>query len=412
MSAVDTLAEFVHSRELANPPIERFNLLKRHVLDTVDARVSGSLTDEGAAAAQVAASVRDSMLSMVLAGCAQARCTEVDDIHLTSCTTPGSVVVSTALALAAAGELTTMRAFAAAALAGYESMIRLGFAIDGPFALHNGVWPTYYTAAFGSAATACRAYGLSVDETAGALSTALSLGGGTPVASAPAMSSRWIALGIAAANGVLAARTARAGLRAAIAAPKRLTTGLGRRWLFDDIGMKPYPTARQALAAIEAALELGAAHDSSQISAIVVELPERQRAIVDRCAVPRTRFESIASVRYQIALALLEPERLLDVRRTPPFVDARVGRLMARIGVRRARDLDDAYPRTWPGRVVFRLRGGRGRVERLVRNPRGDARNALTWDDVIKKCGRARKFADQLRAATLDSPVPPLWASP
>src|SRR5262249_22197558 len=163
--------------------------------------------------------------------------------------------------------------------AGYESMIRLGFAIDGPTALHKGIWPTYHAAAFGSAATVCRAHGLSVEQTAGALATTLSLAGGTPIASAPAMSSRWIALGMAAVNGVLAARSAGAGLMATIAAPKRLTMGLGRRWLFDEIGMKPYPTARQALAAIEAARDLANAHNVSGTSEIIVELPRPQQAI-------------------------------------------------------------------------------------------------------------------------------------
>ncbi len=407
MTAFTALAEFVHSPELADPPRERFELLKRHVLDTVGARLAGSQTDEGAAAARVAASVQDETLAAVLAWCAQARCTELDDIHLTSCTTPGSVVVSTALALAAAGELTTMRELTAAALAGYESMIRLGFAIDGPAALHDGIWPTSYAAAFGSAAVSCRAYRLSVGQTAGALATALSLAGGTPVSSAPAMSSRWITLGMAAMTGVLAARSARTGLVGTAVGTKRLTMGLGRKWLFDEIGMKPYPSARQALAAVEAARDLARAYDVSCVGEILVELPERQRAIVDKPAVPRTRFESIASVQYQIALALVEPDRLNDVRRTPPFVDGRVRRLMSRIQVRKARDLDAAYPRTWPARVTFAVHGRR--VSRLVRYPRGDARNAFTWDDVAQKCGAVGRFVESLRAARLDSAIPPLW---
>jgi 2-methylcitrate dehydratase PrpD len=407
MTALTALAEFIQSRELADPPRQRFELLKRHVLLTVGARLAGSQTDEGAAAARVAASVRDDTLAAVLASCAAARCTEIDDIHLTSCTTPGSVVVTTALALAAAGELTTMRALAAATLAGYESMIRLGAAIDGPTVLRDGVWPTFHSAAFGSAAVSCRAYGLSVDRTAAALATALAFNGGTPVASAPAMSSRWITLAMAAVAGVMAARSAAAGLVATAVAPKRLTTALGRKWLFDEIGMKPYPTARQALAAIEAARELARAHDLSSAGEIIVELPERQRAVVDRPEVPRTRFESIASVQYQIALALVEPERLDDVRRTPPFVDDRVRQLMSRTRVRRARDLDAAYPRTWPARVTFVRRGRR--FSRVVRYPRGDARNAFTWDEVAEKCGAVGGFAEQMRAATLDSGVPPLW---
>jgi 2-methylcitrate dehydratase PrpD len=269
------------------------------------------------------------------------------------------------------------------------------------------VWPTYSAAAFGSAATACRAYGLSVDRTAGALATALSFSGGPPVASAPAMSSRWITLGAAAVNGVLAARSARAGLVATSVVPKRLTMSLGRRWLFDDIGMKPYPTARQALAAIEAARDLARAHDVAGVSKIIVELPRRQQEIVDRPRLPHTRLESIVSVQYQIAIALAAPDQLDDVHRTPPFVDNRVRRLMRLIEVRRARDLDEAYPRAWPARVVFRLRNGR--VDRFVRHPRGDARNPLAWDDVVAKYG-GLELAEDLRAAALDSAIPPMWA--
>lgn len=408
MTALAAVADFIQSGELADPPRKRFELLKRHVLDTIAARLAGAKTDEGAAAARLGASLSDETLAAVLTSCAQARCTEMDDIHLTSCTTPGSVVVSTAVALAAAGVLTTMRAFTAAALAGYEAMIRLGVAIDGPIALHRNVWPTYYTAAFGSAATSCRAYGLSVKETANALGAALSMAGGTPLASTPAMSGRWITLGIAAMNGVLAARSARCGFVAAGAAPQRAARGLGGKWLFDEIGMKPYPTARQALAAIEAARELAADGDVSTVDKIVVELPERQRTIVDRRRAPRTRLESFVSVQYQIALALAEPARLADVFRTPPFVDERVRRLMLRISVRRARDLDAAYPRTWPARVTVATRGRRG--SRVVRYPRGDARNPLTWDDVAQKCGGAgRCFADDLGVASLDSAVPRLW---
>src|SRR5437764_161320 len=68
-----------------------------------------------------------------LAGwCASARLTEADDIHLTSCTTPGSVVVPAALHLACAGAFKTFGDFVTAVLAGYETLIRVGYAIDGP----------------------------------------------------------------------------------------------------------------------------------------------------------------------------------------------------------------------------------------------------------------------------------------
>jgi len=420
-TAVDSFAAFIQSRDLADPPPERFELLKRHVLNTVGARIAGSRTNEGIAAARAAATIKDELIANIIAGCAQTRCTEIDDVHLTSCTTPGAVVVTTALALAAAGELRSLRAFTSAALAGYEALIRLGAAIDGPAILHEGVWPTYRVAAFGSAAVACRAFGLTAGQTAGALSTAIGLGGGTPAASAPAMSSRWIALGFAAASGVLAARSSREGLTGTAAiSPTRLANGLGRKWLFDEVGLKPYPTARQALAAIEGARQLARteeldANDLRRIRTITVTVPERQRAIIDRPALPRTRFASIVSVQYQIALALLEPARLSDVERTPPFVDGRIRRLMSKVRVQRARDLDASYPRAFLARVSIALPGRR--LSCLVRHPRGDHRNPLEWDEVSDvfrtttglSPERSEATINAMRAATLDSDVPRLW---
>ena len=422
MSALTKLAALVQSRDLENPPPARLDRLKLHIVDAVGARLAGARTDEGAAIARLSASMTDGLDGAVLAGCAQTRCTEVDDIHLASCTTPGSVVVSTVLALAAAGNLRSVGDVCAAALAGFESLIRFGVAIDGPTAIGKGVWPTHAAAAFGSAAVASRAYGLSVDQTAGALATALALGSGAPVSAALPSSSRWMTLGLAAVNGVAAAKAAREGLFGTadhVALGTRLTSSLGRRFLFDDIGIKPYPTARQGLAAIEAARRIADAWriDPSGIDEIVVHLPEPQRAIVDRPEVPATRFASLVSVQYQIALALIAPDRLFDVRRTPPFVDDGLSALMSKIRLRRARDLDRHYPRAWPARVEIGA-GGR-RYSRLVLQPRGDARNPFGWDDMSRKFlalagpaigeASAVRVLDEMRHATTTAGMPALW---
>lgn len=387
MKALVTLAAFVQAVDPDAMPPERFDRLKRHIVDTWAAQVAGRRTAEGQAVARLGPSTGVGLTAEIVTGCAHARCTEIDDIHLTSCTTPGAVVVSTALALASSGAFTTAGEMCAAALAGYEAMIRLGVAIDGPMRLAT-IWPTGFTASFGSAATTCRACRLSVDRTAGALATSLAFAQRTAVPSAPADSSRWLTLGVAASNGVLAAHGAREGLTGAMdvgAWSASLTRGIGRRFLFDAIGMKPYPTARQGLAAIEAvrALVGDETIDPLAIDRIVVHVPERQRAIVDRAGFPETRFASIVNVRYQIALALLAPDRLIDVRRTPLLDDARIRRVMSRVRVARARDLDARYPASWPARVDVDASGRRRR--RLVMHPRGDARNPLTWDDLRQK---------------------------
>src|SRR5690348_6421858 len=134
--------------------------LRLHIADTLGMILQGATLAEGKTAMAVG--------SRLAGWCASARLTEADDIHLTSCTTPGSVVVPTALHLAAAGLFRTWGDFATAVLAGYEAMIRLGYAIDGPRILAQKIWPTLFAAPVGAAAVASRAWKLDASQTAGA----------------------------------------------------------------------------------------------------------------------------------------------------------------------------------------------------------------------------------------------------
>jgi 2-methylcitrate dehydratase PrpD len=421
-SPLTTLAAWVQSNELLQMPPSRFDRVKQHVLDATGACLAGSRLAAGVAASRFADAVGDPIGSFIIGRCAHARSTEIDDIHLTSCTTPGAVVVPTALALAAAGRLRTAGDFCAAVLAGYEATIRLGVAVDGPTALHRGVWPTHAAAAFGSAAVASRAYELKPEQTISALAAALAFGCGRPVPAVHPLSSRWVTLGIAAANGELAARAACEGLRAdepRDAVSRQLALGLPRRCLFDDTGMKPFPTARQGLAAIEAARELVEWNsiDTPDIDSITVALPELLRRIVDRAAAPATRFESIVSVQYQIALAIAAPDRFLDADRTPLFWSRSLRRLQMKIRVRRSRELDAYYPAQWPARVTIVV--GRRRFRRLVVHPWGDARRPLHWDDIAAKFERlalptidveaARRTVCAMRDARPHTAMPPVW---
>ncbi len=390
MTPIERVAAFVQSAALARMPAARLERVKRHVIDTWAAQIAGSQIEAGRAVADLAG--KNCRIDDVAVRCAQARCTEIDDIHLASCTTPGSVVVPTALALASGRDRPDgpirVRDFCAAVLAGYECLIRVGLAIGGPAALHAGTWPTAFAAAVGSAATASRLLGLTVEQTADALAMSLVFAQDRAVSSSHPRSARWLTLGAAAASGVTGAEAARCGFVARLERSvilNRLTRGLGRQFVFDAVGMKPYPTARQGLAAIEASRELLGTlrRPPDEIDRIDVELPEGQQLIVDRDAFPRSRLESLVDVRYQIALALAAPERLYDCNRTPPFESSAVRGLMAKIRVRRARDLERHYPRCWPARVEVRARGARKR--RVLLFPRGDAGNPLSAHDLAAK---------------------------
>jgi 2-methylcitrate dehydratase PrpD len=426
VSILETIGEFIADRKLMDQPAQRLEYLKLHILDTVGALVAGSGLED-------AAPLRSFGSSEALAcACAATRCTEIDDIHLASCTTPGSVVVPTALRLASNGTLTSWGEFAAAVLAGYEILIRLGFAIDGPAMLGKQIWPTYFAAAFGSAAVASRAFHLGVSETAGALATALACCAGTPSAAASQeQSSRWFSVGVAAANGVLAASIAQRGL---VGSPQilernggriagvdisetRLLTGLGERFLFDDIGMKPFPVARQALAAIQAAAELAKMEqiDADSISEIVVGVPGPQLRVIDHPGMPDSRLGSIVSVQYQVALALLKPERLLDVNRTPPYTNNRIRELMSKVRVRPMPELEEHYPEAWPGHLEIKAAGQR--FGRTVIYPLGDSNNRLDAGAVAEKFRRLAKPHFSVGAIEdlinrVDKEIPPaVWSS-
>src|ERR1041385_4635315 len=201
MTALEKLGAFVATHIPNEPACADARL---HAADTIGAWIAATATKEG----QLLLRYRQpgaSLPDRVAINCALARLSEIDDIHLGSMITPGAIVVPAALTIAAALPDLEKDEVAAAIIAGYEAMIRLGAAIDGPSVLYRGIWPTYFAAPFGVAAAAARLMRLSTEQTANALSIALiSASPGTGHHAAPT-TARWLAVGYAAARGLQAA---------------------------------------------------------------------------------------------------------------------------------------------------------------------------------------------------------------
>jgi 2-methylcitrate dehydratase PrpD len=304
-----------------------------------------------------------------------------------------------------------------AVLAGYETLIRLGYAIDGPRILARKIWPTLFAARAGAAAVACRAWKLDTPHTAGALATALAASTGlAPPALAP-NTSRCLSLGFAAKQGVEAAKAAKQGALGDVqllerhagriagirVSARRLLHGARTRFFFDEIGLKPYPMARQALAAVEACCELVGRHTKG-ITAITVRVPAAQARIIDHPSWPANRMQSIAGIQYQIALALLAPERLTDIVRTPPFTTEPLQKLAAKVRVRADARLETLYPDAWPARVAVARSGKRQSV--FVSTPRGDSRNPMVWEDVLAKAAGYSELLTRIRTANPQDAIP------
>jgi 2-methylcitrate dehydratase PrpD len=408
-SALEVLAAFIQDPALGEQSQARTERLRLHIADTAGMMLQGASLSEGRGALALG--------SRLAAWCACTRLTEADDIHLTSCTTPGSVVVPTALHLASCGVFKNWKDFLTSVLAGYEVLIRVGYAIDGARTLARKIWPTLFAAPMAAAAVASRAWRLDAIQTAGALGTALASSTGIAPAAMMPNSSRCISLGRAAEYGVFAAMAARQGM---LGDPNLVETRIGRiaglrisrerlpaqratRLFFDETGLKPYPIARQALAAVEACRQI-VGRNTKAISRITVYVPSAQARIIDQPAWPSNRMQSIASVQYQIALSLLSPDRLREFDRTPPFETKPLRELAAKVRVRVDARLESHYPETWPARVVVEQSGKRKSV--FVRFPPGDSQNPLRWDDVLLKAGTDTSVLAAIRTADPEEAIP------
>ena len=393
MTVLEQLGAHV-ARGGAAPPREALRL---HVADTVGAWIAGSATPEGRALLKFGAN-RDAMPDRVAMHCALARLSEIDDIHLVSGITPGSLIVPSALTIAASlGREGT--ALAEAIAVGYDAMVRLGSGLGGPAILYRGIWPTYFAAPFGVAAAAARLLGLDESKAAHALAIALVLaspGVGRP---SGATNSRWLAIGNAARNGVTAALSAQSGFTGDL----RIFEGeffsaiyglspdqavlLDDRPVLSEVSFKPWCAAKQTMAATQALKEIiEEGVPPSEMTDLVVSVPPPYLKMIDHGVVAGERSSYLTSASYQMALAALHPGALIDVGQTPESVPAEIRDFMAKISVRADEDLLHHYPKSWPARLEVTTPGGTR--ERLVIHVPGDPQRPFDESQIAAKFRR------------------------
>jgi 2-methylcitrate dehydratase PrpD len=369
MTALEQLGRYV--AESAAPSDDVRELVELHLIDSVGAWIAGAATAEGQSLHRFREAMQNetpaSLGLDIATRCAQARLSEIDDIHLPSMTTPGGIVIAAAMSMAR-----TMRAPAAdnvtaAILAGYEVMTRLGRAIDGPTILYRGIWPTYFAAPFGVAAVVARLLRLDAREAANALALALTFAAPGVGHHNAATTSRWFAVGNAARNGLDAALAAHQGFTSDLKLVEgnflsgiygvtpdvaALTNGLGEGTVLREISFKPWCAARQTMAATQAVkriIDSGVAPESiSEIHASV--LPPHLK-MIDHGVVAGDRASHLTSLPYCMAVAAVAPQLAFDVQQSPADLPPAVRDFMGKIKVEPDESLLSDYPRTWPARV-------------------------------------------------------------
>lgn len=341
--------------------------------DTAFATLVGNHTSQGRRAAALAADRygAGSLAGHVFRLVAACRMTEIDDVDLDSCVTPGSVVVPVVLTvLNRFGPAARQRTAGASDPAGpdlqrvldtivhgYEIALGLGEAIRGPERLATGVWPTLALGGVTAAALTSQLIGASDEDTA----VAVALASEHSIAGNPRGDAREILLAEAVATGVGCALAVRRGfsisggrggaLAGLVDTSPDVATGDGQSRVHRP-RIKEFCSARQAMTAVSAVRAILAAGDlkPADIDRIDIEAPAAYAAMLDKPAVG-SRRDSLSSAPYQVALAVLDPAGLLDVDRQSLRTRDALRSLMATVRICVADDLSSRYPASWPARV-------------------------------------------------------------
>jgi 2-methylcitrate dehydratase PrpD len=398
MTTIERFAEAI-----LTPPQSASTKLGHHLLDTLGAWYGGTRTDDALLAMKLAqpqpgfAAATDNALDRVAQRVAVIRNTEIDDIHMQSCTTIGSVVVPVAVTVAQAVGKASAANFAQAIAAGYEAMARLSLAISGATILYRGIWPTLFSGPVGAAATAAPLLGLNAEQTADAIGIALSLTSGA----AGGGNARFVLLGQAARAGVWAALAAAKGYRgdralldgdwlqrshgiALDAAP--LIAPVAGEGAIASISYKPFCAAKQNTAALDGFRQLLAKHPADTMEAVKVNVPPAYAGMIGQRHT-KGRVERIINTSYQFALAAYHPELIDDVVRPDHSQDAKIAAFMPKVEIAPDPALASYFPSVYPARVEATLKNGET-ISVLVTDALGDPARPLSEADLLAKFHR------------------------
>jgi 2-methylcitrate dehydratase PrpD len=412
MLLVDTLGIVIRARHDADSTQSLLAMVQAAGLHGRGATVFGDGADYGPAAA--------ALINGTLA-----HSLDFDDTHAPGSLHPSAPVIPAALA---AAEMTDAppALLLTGIVAGYETVCRISMALDPPKHYDRGFHPSATAGCFGAAAAAGRVLGLDAAGQEHAFGVSLSQAAGTLQFLVNGAWNKRYQVGAAAMNGLIAALLARAGFKGAAEAiegrhgflqgyspapkPHLVAQGLGAVWETLAIAIKPYPACRFTHAALDAILDMAAAHkfDADQVRAVKIGLPKKGIDLVGEPQSAKRRARNVVDGQFSmhfVAAAALRVGRFGwdDYRLVgDPLIDA----LSDRIEVWNDPMAEAEYPALFSASVDIATE--RGRFRRFVACPKGEPANFFELPELKAKfAGLAAPYlapgaADQAAERLLD----------
>jgi len=348
---------------------------------------------------------------------------EQDDLHNSSVMHPGTVVFPAVLA-AAQETGASGKDLIVAAVAGYEAGVRVGEFLGRS---HYKVFHTTGTAGkLAAAAGVARLLGLDADRFQHALGSAGTMAAGLWEFLRDAADSKQLHTAKAAADGLLAAYTAREGFTGARrvlegeqgmaagmssdADPARLADGLGARWALVETSFKYHASCRHTHPAADALLELTRAHRLKPDDVVAVTAHVHQGAldVLGPVTDPRTIHQSKFSMGFVLALIALHGRAGLSDFTEDALRDKRLRAFRDKVKMVLDPEIDRTYPKRWMGRVTVAMRDGRT-LEARVASPKGDPDNTLTRAELEEKAFRLAAHAGGATHAEMKAVIARVW---
>jgi 2-methylcitrate dehydratase PrpD len=327
---------------------------------------------------------------------------DFDDTHLASIIHPTATSLPAALALGESLDASGAELLAAF-LAGAETAIRIGLAVDGGFH-HVGYHATGVVSHFASAVTAGRLLGLDTASITAAQGIAGSTASGIQVFLEEGAWTKRFHPGWGAVAGITAAYLARSGFKG----PSRpyegkfglfdthlhgqdakldaLVAGLGSEWRFGETALKPYPVCHFIHGCADAAIELHGEIGGVEITGVRAFLAQPTLHIIAEPAEAKenaaTEYEAKFSAQFVIAACLLKGAFGLPDLLPEALADPAVRALARR--VKCFEDPDSAFPTYFSGGVEVTLADGRV-LKRHVRVNSGAGERAMETEAVAAK---------------------------
>jgi 2-methylcitrate dehydratase PrpD len=352
---------------------------------------------------------------------------EQDDLHNQSVFHPATVVFPAALAVAQWDSSRNGKDLVTAAVAGYESGIRIGEFLG---RTHYRVFHTTATAGTPASAMAVsNLLGLDARQTLHALGSAGTQAAGLWEFLRDAADSKQLHTAKASADGLLAAFTAKSGLTGASrilegeqglgagmmaeGEPGQLIEGLGERWALMETSFKFHSSCRHTHPAADAMLAICEQNDPDMdaIESVNVYVYQAAKDVLGAVTKPTTIHQSKFSMGFVLALiarfgaagvseftdAALEDNKLMSFHdKVSMFVDPAI---------------DAAYPGKWCARVEVLMATGQ-QFSHTVDTPRGDPDNSLSRSELEQKAHRLVAYFDVCTAETMDGIIQTIWDLP